>query len=341
MNLTHSQTARILRELSVLLHAGIPVTEGFFLLAAEEQGALQQLLQSLAAELDQGTPLPEALARSGSFPRQVSAMTAIGQATGRMEETLASLADYYEERHRTSRRIRQALGYPAAIGALMLVVMGVLLIKVLPVFDEVYASLGSRLTGIAAGLLYFGQLLEAALPALLVIALGIIALVRFCRPLRESISGWFLSRFGDRWVFRKNNNARFAQAMALGLGSGLPLEEAAVLSRELLEDIPGAARRCRQCTDALQQGAALADAMEAGSLLPPHHCRMLAVGLQSGSGDRVMQQIAAQMEETAREALEDAVGKIEPAMVLLTSLMVGLLLLTVMLPLLNILSAIG
>ena len=94
--------------------------------------------------------------------------------------------------------------------------------------------------------------------------------------------------------------------------------------------IPGAARRCRQCTDALQQGAALADAMEAGSLLPPHHCRMLAVGLQSGSGDRVMQQIAAQMEETAREALEDAVGKIEPAMVLLTSLMVGLPLWTVM-----------
>ena len=88
----------------------------------------------------------------------------VGERSGRMEESLTALADYYDERCRMERRLRSALLYPAVILLLMLVVMVVLLTKVLPVFNDVYASLGGRLTGVAGGLLALGQALDAALP---------------------------------------------------------------------------------------------------------------------------------------------------------------------------------
>ena len=95
-----------------------------------------------------------------------------------MEEALRSLSTYYEERSRMDRRVRSALLYPAVMLALMLVVITVLLVRVLPIFNDVYASLGGSLTGVAGGLLAIGRGLDAAMPVLLVLlAVEILVLI--------------------------------------------------------------------------------------------------------------------------------------------------------------------
>ena len=160
-------------------------------------------------------------------------------------------------------------------------------------------------------------------------------------PFRERAAGWYSRRFGDRGLSRKFNNARFARGLSMGLSSGLPLEEALALSRQLLEDVPGAAKRCRTCEALLKEGRPLAAALEEAGLLPPAQCRMLAVGLRSGSADRVMEDVARQLSREAKEALEDTLSRVEPAMVLSASVLVGLILLAVMLPLMDIMSTIG
>ena len=226
----------------------------------------------------------------------------------------------------------------------MLLVIGVLLIKVLPVFDKVYASLGSRLTGIAGGLLELGQILQKLMPILLVllgIAVITAAVLALWRPLREKCTAFFSRRFGDRGVSRKYNNARFARALAMGLASGLTLEETLKLATLMLSDIPGAAARCGQCAEALDQGESLAEAMGKADLLDAASCRLLSVGLKGGNADRVMGKIADDLAETASASLESTISKIEPTMVLTASLLVGAILLTVMLPLMNILSTLG
>lgn len=344
MKISHSETAQLCRGLSLLLHAGISLADGVFLLAEEETGVLQELLRSLGRRMDGGGQLSEAMEESGAFPDHVSGMVRIGEETGRMEEALASLADFYEERCRTSRQIKNALAYPSMILLLMLAVIAVLLIKVLPVFDEVYASLGSRLTGAAAALLHLGQLLERLLPVLFaVLAAGTAAVLLYClcASFREKAVAWFQTRFGDRGLSRKFNNARFARALAMALSSGLSLEEAMELSQKLLSDIPGAAQRCRECAEDVSRGTSLAGAMSAADLLPPAQSRMLTVGLRGGNADQVMEDIADRLMEDAGEALEKTISKVEPAMVMFCSLLVGLILLAVMLPLMNIMSTIG
>ena len=344
MKLSNSETSRLCRGLSLLLHAGIGLAEGVYLLAQEEEKPVRELLTDLGNRMDRGAPLSDAMEESGVFTVHVTGMVRIGEETGRMEETLDALAEYYEQRVRTARQIKNALAYPSLILLLMLAVIAVLLVKVLPVFDAVYASLGSGLTGLSGALLELGQVLRRGLPVLLVLLAafaGAVLLYARCVPFREKVTAWYLHRFGDRGVARAFNNARFARGLAMGLSSGLPLEEAVTLSGNLLWDIPDAAARCETCSQALAAGESLSAAMSAAGLLTPARSRMLTVGLRGGSADRVMEDVADQMMEDAEAALENTVSRIEPAMVLAASLLVGVILLSVMLPLMNIMSTIG
>ena len=159
MKLTQVEIADFCRRLAMLLHAGIGIADGVFLLAEEETEPIRGLLQNLGSQMDEGKMLSEAMANSGAFPACVTGMVQMGERSGSMEAVLNALAQFYEQRSRSNRRIKHALAYPAILLALMLVVVGVLLTTVLPVFDDVYASLGSGLTGVAAALLHLGQLL--------------------------------------------------------------------------------------------------------------------------------------------------------------------------------------
>ncbi len=344
MKLSHGALSQLFQGLGSLLHAGLSLADGIHLLSQEETGEKQALLRSLGTAMDTGAPLEEAMEETGAFPPAAVGMIRIGQTTGRLEDTLSYLADYYEERVRTARQIKNALLYPSLILVLMLCVIGVLLMEVLPVFDQVYASLGSQLTGLAGWLLALGQGLKEALPWLLgvlVLVAAVAAGYSFVRSFREWANTLFLRRFGDISLARRFNNAQFAQAMAMGLGSGLGLDESLQLAADLLAHIPGAAARCRMCTQRIEEGTDLAKALAETSLLPPAMSRLLALGLQSGSGDVAMGDIARRLSEDARASLEEAVARIEPAMVLACSVLVGGILLAVMLPLMNIMSAIG
>lgn len=343
-SLSHQETAWFCRSLALLIQAGIGLGDGIFLMAEEEEGQSQNFLNQLGSRLDQGLQLSETLEESGVFPGYVIGMVQVGERTGRMEQSLMSLAAYYEDRCRINRMMRSALAYPSMILLLMLAVIAVLLIKVLPVFDQVYVSLGSRLTGVAAGLLHLGQFLEAVLPVLLgLLTLGAVLVLLFScwSAFREGVLSVWRRRFGDRGVSGKFNNAQFARALAMGLSSGLPLEESVDLAQMLLADIPDADSRCRKCAGLLKEGASLADALGNSGFLPAASCRMLTVGLRGGNGDQVMTQIADRLMEDAGQALEDGVSRVEPAMVLIASLLVGVILLSVMLPLTNIMSSIG
>ena len=170
--------------------------------------------------------------------------------------------------------------------------------------------------------------------ALLAVLVLMILLYGFYEPLRNEVNAWWRKRFGDRGISRRYNNASFARALAMGLGSGLPLETAVEQAGKLLEDVPEAAMRCDRCAELLRSGAELPVAMETSGFLLRAESRMLAVGLKQGNSDQIMENIADRLLEQAEEALENTVAKIEPAMVLLASALVGAILLAVMLPLL-------
>lgn len=342
--LTNQETAYLCRSLSGLLHAGISVGEGCYLLSQENCGESEQILSRLCSAMDEGIAFADALDSVSCFPASTVGLIRAGEYAGRLEEALLSCAHFHETQEQIRRQLKTALGYPLILLCLMLLVVGVLLVQVLPVFDSVYASLGTRLTGISAGLLYLGQGLKQALPVLAVLIPFFMAasvLIFRVPSIKASIISRFTKLWDDRGIRRKFNNALFAQALAMGIGSGLTPEQAVALGKQLLKDSPTAAGRCGQCLHLIEAGADLAEALGTGQLMPPTACRMLSLGLRSGNADRILEDIADRMLEDAQRTLQDRISKIEPALVLIASVLVGSILLSVMLPLMQILTALG
>lgn len=343
-SISHGELSSLCLELSMLFHSGVGTGDALTLLAEESDPAYQTMLTDMASRVDFGSTLSAAMRESGRFPAYVCGLVEVGERAGRTEEALSALARYYERRARLDRRIKSALLYPAVMLLLMLVVIGVLLMRVLPIFDDVYASLGGRLTGVAGGLLTLGRWLDGAMPVLWVLMAAVTVFLTAFAALpsfREKLTALWRNSHGDKGVARKMNDARLAQALSMGMASGMPVEEALELASGLLDDVPQTKERCLECRARLEQGERLAAAMRGSDLLPSRACRLLELGQRSGTGDAAMEKIADDLSEESEAALEDRVSRVEPALVLVCSILVGLILLSVMLPLMHIMSAIG
>ena len=341
---SHQEISLLCTELSMLLHAGIQVGDALAMLAEESDAPQKEILSDMAKQMDGGATLSAACQSTGQFPAHVCGLIEAGEKTGRLENALAALAHDYQERVRMEQHIRSALLYPSIMLILMLVIIAVILIKVLPIFNEVYTSLGGRLTGLAESLLHFGSLLHAMLPALWVIlAAVVIFLVLFATvvPVRSFLLSLWQNKQGDKGLLRKMNTARIAQTLAMGLASGLPMEASLELAAGLLKDTPAACRRCADCRALLERGIPQGEAMQNTGLLPAAQRRLLELGRRSGTEDAVMAKIADDFAEESEAALERRISRIEPTLVLVCSVLVGMILLSVMLPLTRIMTMIG
>lgn len=343
--LSQEAVAGLCLELSLLLHAGVMVSDGLTLLAEDSRGAERELLQAMALQMDDGASLADAMEAQAAFPAYAVGLVRVGEYSGHTEEALSALANYYERRSRMERQLKSALFYPAVLLGMMLVVIGVLLVKVLPIFDDVYASLGSQLTGVSGVLLALGGLLSCAMPALLVILAllaAAAAALALCPPLRRRAAEALGKNRGRAGLSRIRANAWVAQAMSMAMTSGMEMEEAVKLAGELVaQDAPAALVRCETCQQLLADGRRLGSAMGESGLLAPAQCRLLDTAQRSGNLDTAMDHIAQQLLEESETAMERWAGRVEPALVLAASALVGLILLSVMLPLARIMSALG
>ena len=343
--LSYLEIASFCQELAWLVHSGIRVGDGLHLLAEEEkEEAWKACLTTMAEQADDGLPLSEIVKNAACFPVYVEGILNVGETAGRLEEALHALTKYYEGRERMNNRVRGALLYPSILLLLMLIVIVILLTQVLPVFQSVFASLGGELGGVAGGLLTLGMGMNKIMPVLLILvaaAVGLVIVFSVSAGFREKVMAFLRKTSGDKGVMRKMNDASFAQAISMGLSSGLPLEETMELAAEVLNDVPEAKQRCLDCKQELLSGIPLADALKKAEVFPPAMCRLLSLGMQSGNGDVVMAEIADRLTEEADVALTSRVEKLEPTLVLITSVLVGIILLSVMLPLMNIMETIG
>jgi len=343
--LNYSEIAAFCQELAWLVHSGTRIGDGLNLLAEEEKEEVwKSCLTAMAEQADEGVPLSEVIKNAGCFPVYVQGILNVGETTGRLEEALLALKKYYEGRSYMNNRVRSALLYPSVLLVLMLIVIVILLTKVLPVFQSVFASLGGELNGLAGGLLTLGTWMNRAMPVLLMLMAVLVLLVMafsVSTVFRGKILLFWRKIAGDKGIMRKMNDASFAQTISMGLSSGLPLEETMDLAAEVLKDVPEARERCFNCKEELLSGIPLADALKKADVLPPAMCRLFSLGMQSGNGDAVMVEIADRLSEEADAALTNRIEKVEPTLVLITSVLVGAILVSVMLPLMNIMETIG
>lgn len=332
-------------QISLLIHAGVGMSDGMHLMAEDEQNSsIKQLLLQMAEDLDTGKQLSEAMKETGAFPDYVIYMTEAGERTGRLEKAFRSMADYYEGQRQMQDRMKSAVAYPSILLVLVLVIIGILLIRILPIFKQVYEQLGGSMNGLAGGLFVFGQILKGALPVIAVILTIVflaVIVIRCHGGLRSKTLEYFLCITAGFDVAKKISSSRFVAALSMGIMSGLATEDALELAASFQQKEPKAKQKYEQCRALIEEGNTLPQALKDTEFLEPVYCRMLALGEKSGTADNVIEEIARRKEEDAQGAIEKLVGKVEPTIVIMTSLLVGIILLAVMLPLMNIMASIG
>ena len=333
------------RELYQLVRTGIPIAEGLSMLREDETDSdARSWLDALCTSTEEGMPLAAALRESGAFPAYMTDMVALAEETGRLEDVLLSLQRHYDRQLRMAADIRGAVAVPVTLFAVMVAVVILLVTQVLPVFDRVFAQLGVRMGAVATGMMNAGAVLAKAgtgiAIALVVIAAAALA-VALARPLREKFTAWFRRSFGGRGILGQMAVSRFASSMSMAVASGLSMEESVALSAKLCGGAREIDEKTEQCRKDIEEGGSPADALAKSGLFSGRDCRLLKLAEQTGSLPDTLEDLAQRQEEESLRRIDRTVGAIEPAIVVITSALAGVILLSVMLPLIGMMNSIG
>lgn len=333
------------QELHQLYRSGITPADGLALLKEDEQDeSVLSWLDGLCESTADGLPLAEALRESGAFPEYMTDMLSLAENTGHIEDTLPALQRHYERRIRMRDDVRSAVTVPVILLVVMIAVVVLLITQILPVFDRVFAQLGVQMGGVAAAMMNAGTVLAKAGTGI-AIALAAIAVltlaVALIPALRTRFAAWFTRRFGGRGVLGRMAVSRFASAMAMASASGMDMEESFALSAKLAGGAGEIGEKLSACQARIEEGESAADALSESGLFSNRDCRLLKLSERTGSLPETLESIAARQEEEALSRIDRLVGTIEPAIVLITSVLAGVILLSVMLPMMGLLSGIG
>lgn len=333
------------RELHQLVRTGIPLAEGLTMLREDETDPdTRSWLEALCRSTEEGLPLASALRETGAFPAYMTDMVSLAEETGRLEDVLLSLQRHYDRQLRMAADIRGAVAVPVTLFAVMVAVVVLLVTQVLPVFDRVFAQLGVRMGAVATGMMNAGAVLAKAgtgLAVVLVILAAAALVVALVPSLREKFVTGFRRSFGGRGILGQMAAARFASSMSMAVASGLSMEESVALSAKLCGGAREIDERTERCRKEIEEGGSPADALADSGLFSGRDCRLLKLAEQTGSLPDTLEDLAQRQEEESLRRIDRTVGAIEPAIVVITSALAGVILLSVMLPLMGLLSTIG
>lgn len=280
------------------------------------------------------------------FPAYAIALVEIGERSGRLENVLRSLAVYYDEEERVFAKLRASIGYPAALLCVMSVILAFTVIGILPVFLGVYDELAGGLAGgsfaAVGAAVAVGWVALALTLAVTACALVGSAAVRTPRGQARILA--LLERLPvTRPAMYRLALSRFSAAASAYLASGADSDTA---MREALRvvDHPVLHERLERAHDAMVDPAralSLSQAVTEFGVFEPVYARMLAIGSRAGSVDGVLERLSATFFDDAVAQIDRAVDAVEPALAALLTVAVGATLISVMLPLVGMMGAIG
>ncbi len=342
--LSAAEVSAFCEQIALILNGGIPIYEGTYILYKEmENPQLKDILKKVDALVKNNIPLYEALEKTEVFPAYMVHMVKIGETTGKLEEVMASLARYYDREDSIKTSIRNVVFYPIILFVMMGVILIVLVAKILPMFQEVFNELdvnvASTSNNMMSASIWIGRISTIAVLVVLVL---IVALILWYR---SKNGRKILTKVGNslpftRRVMYRLGIGKFVSAMSLMITSGLDSNQSLDLVEGLVEH-PMVKKKITGCKEQVAKNVALEEALKDSKLITGMNGRMVSVGAKTGVLDVVFQKLSSRYDTEIDQSLTSIATVIETVLVISLSLIVGLVLISVMLPLISMISAIG
>ncbi len=342
--LTNNEIASFCSQTAMILKAGITPVEGMTVLLSDTKDTDgQKVIRQILECCSHGDSFCEAVTSTGVFPSYVLHMIHIGEESGKLDDVMQSMADYYERQEYISESVRNAVSYPFIMIVMMLLVVLVLITKILPIFEQVFEQLGSEMNGFARSLLHLGNAISRYAIVFTFILACIVVLYFFFSTTASGRKIWtrFLISFPPtRSFYDSVASGRFANGIALTLASGLDTYSSLDMVSELVDN-PKMQVKIAICKKSIENGSNFAEALSEAGIFSNLYSRMIAVAFKSGSVDVVMDKIADDYERDIDRKIHNNISILEPTLVIILSVIVGLILMSVILPLMGIMTSIG
>ena len=325
------------RQLATMLAAGIPLVQSFEIIGnGHENQAMQKLILAIKADVEGGSALAEALAKHPiHFDDLFVNLVEAGEQAGALETLLDKIATYKEKTEAIKKKIKKALTYPAAVLVVAFVVTIILLIFVIPAFEDLFQGFGADLPAFTRFVIDVSQFVrDQGWYLALLAGAGIYTFFYFKK--RSRAMRQFLDRAALKTpiigpILQKASIARYARTLSTMFSAGVPLVEA-------LESVAGATgnivyeQGVMQMKDEVATGQRLQQAMENTDLFPNMVIQMIAVGEESGSLDEMSAKVADFYEEDVDNAVDNLSSLLEPMIMAILGILVGGLVVAMYLP---------
>lgn len=344
MKLSNTDLAGICYQLSVVFKSGLPISDGVKVLADEaDNQVLGTVFDTIANKLDEGMSVSESFRDAAIFPHYMCEMFDVGENTGRLPNVLDELNAYYEGRARFQKKVRSAVTYPLVLLIMMTGVLSLLIFQVLPIFHEMLISLGGEVPAATQAVFQVASLLRgsmyviiALLGLTLIFGFVLFKTKRFPR-LRSSL---LLRAPLIGKINRKNILVKLSRAITTLIASGYSFDMAVEKALPLIED-DVIQDRINAAINDIDNGVDALDSLRKVGVFPNLFYKMFRLGSKTGALEEMSRQFTENYQEELDVLTDRTADMIEPVLVTIMSIVVGVVLLMTLLPLIGIISAIG
>ena len=334
--------ALLCRQFATMLEAGLPMLTCLNILAEQtENPRLKDVIQKIFKSVQEGTSLSTSLRQYPDvFPDIMISMVEAGELGGVMDNIMNRLAVQFEKQYRLNEKVKAAMTYPIVVITFAFIVAGFILTFILPTFVAMFASMKVEvplITRIMMALSHFvGQYWWAILAALALIGLSV---MRFFRQpeYREWLDGAKLNVpiFGTLW--RKIAIARFSRTLSTLVRGGVPI----ISALDVVKRSTGNLKMVSALTasqESIREGQDLSTRLGASKLFPTLVVQMVAVGEEAGELDKMLDKVADFYDDEVEDMVSRLSSLMEPLLILILGLIVGTGVISILLPMFEVMS---
>ncbi len=332
------------RQFATMIDAGLPLIQGLEILGSQEPNiTLKKAVGTIRGDVESGSTLSNALKKHPKiFSDLYVSLVSAGEMGGMLDTILNRLATYIEKAEKLKRKVKGAMVYPSVVLSIALIVIAVLLVFVIPVFQEMFEGLGGELPGITQFVVDLSEFLRNNIFYIIgALVLFVLAFNRFkaTEKGRIMVDKTLLGMPVFGILLKKSAIANFTRTLQTMTSSGVPILDglgivAATAGNKVVE------KAILDTRTSISEGKTIAEPLSKSGIFPPMVTQMISVGESTGALDTMLGKIADFYEDEVNAAVDAITALIEPFMMVFLGGTIGFMLLAMYMPIFKIAGAI-
>lgn len=333
------------KQFSAIISAGINICEALNILSNQcKNHAIRKSLLVICNNVQKGEELSQALQGfKNIYPEFMIDMITIGEQSGTLDEVLKILWDYYIKQNILSRKIKDASYYPIFLLITTLIVCFFLMVKIVPMFIENLVSLNAKIPFITIVIIKISNFLSSNI-AIILITIVVVIILGFLskntKAIKKSIDYLKLNTPKVNKLYRNILTARFARFMYILLHSGINIIKALDIMSHTIGNLI-VEQRILIAIDDIKKGKTVSQSILNINIFEPLLISMVSIGEESGELDDMLLKTANIFEDDVYEDIEKLLTFIQPVMIIFLAIVIGTIIISIMLPMINMMDSIG